>query len=116
MPGPNISINKTNNSYPAKPTDVPDAPQVVVQWDPSFANAKTLTFGLTVTDSLGTTSNQATVTVTIQQKPVAALVGPNGTTANNVVSAGSAIALDGSKSSPSPGANVKYTWTLVSQG
>jgi hypothetical protein len=114
MAGQNITLNKTTPSYPAKAADVQAAPQVVVQWDPTFATAKTLTFALTVTDNLGVTSNQATVTVAIQQKPVADVVGPNGTAANNVVSAGTNIALDGSKSTPAPGAGVTYKWTLVS--
>jgi hypothetical protein len=109
MAGQNIALNKTTPSYPAKPADVQAAPQVVVQWDPSFATAKSLTFALTVTDSLGVTSNEATVVVNIQQKPVAVLAGPPG----NVVSAGSNITLDGSKSTPPPGANVTYKWTLV---
>lgn len=113
MAGQNITLNKTTPNYPAKSTDVQDAAQVVVQWDPTFAAASSLTFALTVTDNLGVTSNQATVTVAIQQKPVAALVGPNGTATNNVVSVGTNIALDGSKSTPPPGANVTYKWTLV---
>lgn len=113
MAGQNITLNTTTPSYPAKPTDVAAAPQVVVQWDPSFNNAKSLQFQLTVTDNLGVVSNTASVTVNIQPKPVAVLVGPNGTAANNVVSVGTNITLDGSKSTPPPGAGVTYKWTLV---
>ena len=113
MPGQNINLNKTTPSYPAKPTDVAAAPQVVVQWDPSFDTLKSLQFQLTVTDDLGVISNTASVTVNIQPKPVAVLVGPNGTADKNIVSAGTNIALDGSKSTPPPGANVTYKWTLV---
>ncbi|MGB8885974.1 MAG: hypothetical protein WCC87_04580 [Candidatus Korobacteraceae bacterium] len=112
MAAQNISLNKTNPSYPAgKPGDVQAAPTVLVQWDPSFATATSLTFALTVTDNLGVTSNQATVTVKIQAKPIAVLAGPNPT---NTVSAGSNIQLDGSGSTPPPGAGVTYKWTLVS--
>ena len=110
MPGQNINLNKSTPSYPAKPADVAAAPQVVVQWDPSFDGVKTLQFQLTVTDDLGVISNTASVTVNIQPKPVAVLAGPN---ANNVVSVGTNIALDGSKSTPPPGPNVTYKWTLV---
>ena len=113
MAGQNITLNKTTPAYPSKPTDVQAAPEVIVQWDPTFATAKSLTFALTVTDNLGVASNQATVTVNIQQKPVAQLVGPNGTAVNNVVSAGTNITLDGSKSIPPPGTGVTYKWTLV---
>lgn len=107
MAGQNIALNKTTPSYPAKPADVQAAPQVVVQWDPTFATAKSLTFALTVTDSLGVTSNEATVVVNIQQKPVAVVAGPN------VITAGSTITLDGSKSTPPPGTGVTYKWTLI---
>ena len=109
MAGQNITLNKTTPAYPAKTTDVQAAPQVVVQWDNSFNSATSLTFALTVTDHLGVTSNQATVTVAIQQKPVAVLVGPP----NNAVSVGTNITLDGSKSTPPPGLGVTYKWTLV---
>ena len=113
MAAQNITLNKTTPAFPAKATDVQAAPQVVVQWDDSFKTASSLTFALTVTDNLGVVSNQATVTVAIQQKPVAALVGPNGTAANNVVSVGTNITLDGSRSTPPPGPGVTYKWTLV---
>jgi hypothetical protein len=113
MAAQNITLNKNTPAYPAKSTDVQAAPQVVVQWDPSFNTAASLTFALTVTDNLGVVSNQATVTVAIQQKPVSTLVGPNGTAANNVVSVGTNIALDATKSTPPPGPGVTYKWTLV---
>jgi hypothetical protein len=107
----NITLNKTTPAYPGKTGDVQDAPTVLVQWDPSFATATSLTFALTVTDNLGVISNQATVTVKIQQKPTAVLVGPN---PSNMVSVGSNIQLDGSGSTPPPGAGVTYKWTLIS--
>ena len=112
MAGQNITLNKTNPAYPAKAGDVQAAPQVVVQWDNSFNSAASLTFNLTVTDNLGT-SSQATVTVALQQRPAVVLVGPNGTAVNNVVSVGTNIILDGSGSTPPPGPGVTYKWTLV---
>jgi len=109
MPGPNITLNKNTPNYPNKvPPDVADAPQVVVKWDPSFPSTGSLQFQLQVTDSLGIQSNIASVSVNIQAKPVANLVGPN---ANNAVSVGTDIALDGSKST---GTGLTYKWTLVS--
>jgi len=111
MPAQNITLNKTTPNYPAAATDVQDAPQVVVQWDDSFKTAKSLTFGLTVTDNLGATSNQATVTVAVQALPVAVLTGPP----NNAVSVGKPIPLDGSKSTPGPAVGVTYKWTLLAQ-
>jgi hypothetical protein len=102
---PTISLTTQNPTYPAKAGDQQQAAQVVVAWDPSFANLQSLTFGLTVTDNLGSTSVQKTVTVTIQQAPVA-----NITTPNSVVTAGSNIPLDGSTSS---GVDLNYKWQLT---
>ena len=104
--GPLISLTTQNPVYPAKAGDQPQAAQVTVAWDPSFANLQSLTFGLTVTDDLGSTSTQKTVTVTIQQAPVA-----NITTPNSVVAAGSSIPLDGSGST---GVDLSYKWQLTS--
>ena len=104
--GPLISLTTLNPVYPAKAGDQPQAAQVTVAWDPSFANLQSLTFGLTVTDDLGSTSTQKTVTVTIQQAPVA-----NITTPNSVVAAGSSIPLDGSGST---GVDLSYKWQLTS--
>jgi hypothetical protein len=109
MAGQNITLNKATASYPAKAGDAPAAQTVLVQWDPSFATATTLTFALTVTDTLGFTSTQATVTVNVEPKPVAAM------TAQTPVTTGGNIQLDGTKSTPAPGVGVTYTWTLVSQ-
>jgi hypothetical protein len=104
---PTISLTTQNPTYPATATDQNQAAEVIVAWDPSFANLQSLTFGLTVTDDLGSPSAQKTVTVTIQQAPVANLT----TTApNNIVSAGSNITLDGTQST---GVGLTYQWKLT---
>jgi spore germination protein YaaH len=102
---PTISLTTANPTYPATTSDQNQAAEVIVAWDPSFANLQSLTFGLTVTDDLGSTSTQKTVTVTIQQAPVANL-----TTPNNIVSAGSNITLDGTQST---GVGLTYQWNLT---
>lgn len=100
---PTISLTTLSPVYPANSGDQ-QAAKVVVAWDPSFANLPSLTFGLTVTDSLGATA-QASVTVNIQQPPAATL-----TTPNNPVEAGSNITLDGSQST---GVGLTYKWQLT---
>jgi hypothetical protein len=104
-----IALPKKGSTYPdPNVTTLQPAtgPVVEVQWDPLFQNLQSLTFGLTVTDSLGVTSaNAAQVTVVIQAKPTAGLSGPG------IVTAGMPIALDGSTSK---GVGLKFNWTLVS--
>jgi hypothetical protein len=93
-----ITLNTLNS--PVSST----VPAVAVQWDKSFNNFHSLTFGLTVTDSAGVSStNVAKVTVVIQ--PVAGITGPG------TVTAGTPIALDGSTSM---GSVAKFSWTLLS--
>jgi hypothetical protein len=100
-----ITLNKTTPTYPTG-TEAPTGPVVSVNWDQSFQGMQSLTFGLTVTDSLKVTStNVAQVTVTLQALPVAVISGPG------TVSVGMPITLDGSKST---GVGLNYTWTLVS--
>ena len=96
------SINLTGPGTTANSS----VPIVAVPWNPSFAKFKTITFALTVTDSLNVTStNAAQCVVTIQPLPQAA-IGPNQT-----ISAGTNITLDGSGST---GVGLKYNWTFVS--
>lgn len=73
-------------------------------WDPSFANLQSLTFGLTVTDTLGKTSAQKTVTVTIVPLPVAEISAPTN------ASVGSNIVLDGTGST---GVGLTHQWQLT---
>jgi len=92
-----ITLNTVN--VPVSST----VPAVTLQWDKSFNNLHSLTFGLTVTDSAGVSStNVAKVTVVIQ--PVAGITGPS------TVPAGTPIALDGSTSM---GSVTKFSWTLL---
>lgn len=100
--GPPATINLKK----AGDTATSSGPLVSVPWDPSFAKFHSITFSLTVTDSLNVTStNVARCTVNIQQNPVAAVTGPAAVSATNP------IPLDASTST---GVGLKYNWTLVS--
>lgn len=97
-----ITLTTSSPTYPTN-ASTPDAAKVSVTWDKSFANLQSLTFSLTVTDTLGATSTK-TATVTIVPAPVAVLSAPQD------VSAGSNIVLDGTGST---GVGLTHEWQLT---
>lgn len=78
----------------------------VVTVTPPPAAGTVLKFSLTVTDDLNNTSPAATVTVTVQDLPVAVITGPKAAAPKQT------ITLVGSASTPT-GHITKYNWTLV---
>jgi hypothetical protein len=73
---------------------------------PTPAPGSVLRFQLTVTDNLGVVSAPSMVSVTVQQTPVAVLVGPS------TVEAGQSIPLSAAHSTPA-GQIASYHWQLV---
>lgn len=78
----------------------------VVTITPAPAAGTVLKFSLTVVDDLNNTSPAATVTVTVQDLPVAVVTGPK------AVAAKQTITLVGDASTPT-GHITKYNWTLL---